>query len=53
MTLEELEKAIHTALIKFVNETGNEIEHVRVDTRHFANLAVEVYLKGELGRSMA
>ena len=44
MTVDELERAIQSALLDFVNSTGREIEHVRVDTRRFANLSVEVFL---------
>jgi hypothetical protein len=47
MTVDELENAIQRALIDFVNATGREIDHVRVDTRSFANLAVEVFLVPE------
>jgi hypothetical protein len=47
MTVDELENAIQRALIDFVNATGREIDHVRVDTRNFGNLAVEVFLKNE------
>ena len=43
--IRELEKAIQHLLIEFVNTTGCEIESVRVDTRIFANLAVEIDLK--------
>lgn len=45
MSLDELENAIQKALLDFVAITGRQIEHVRVDTRNFANLDVEVTLK--------
>jgi hypothetical protein len=44
MTVDELENAIQRALLDFVNATGRQIEHVRVDTRNYANLAVDVVL---------
>ena len=43
--MSELEDAIQRLLIDFVNRTGREIDHVRVDTRNFANLSVEIVLK--------
>lgn len=45
MSLDELEHAIRTLLLNFEAQSGREIESVRVDTRNFANLAVEVTLK--------
>jgi len=47
MTVDELENAIRRALLDFVNSTGRQIEHVRVDTRNYANLSVEVLLVDE------
>jgi hypothetical protein len=46
VTVDELEHAIRTLLLDFEEESGREIESVRVDTRNFANLHVEVFLKG-------
>lgn len=43
--LTDLEYAIHWLLIDFANKHGCVIDQVRVDTRNFANLAVEVFLK--------
>ena len=45
-----MEWNIHVVLVDndFVNATGREIEHVRVDTRRFANLKVEVFLEPNL-----
>jgi hypothetical protein len=36
------EVKIQKILIDLYNELGLDIEHVRVDTRNFANLAVEI-----------
>jgi hypothetical protein len=43
--LDVLESSIQQLLIAFVNATGCEIAHVRVDTRNFANLRVEVSVR--------
>jgi hypothetical protein len=48
-SIRELEKDIQRLLVDFVNTTGCEIESVRVDTRVFANLAVEIDLKKKDG----
>ena len=45
ITIEGVEKAIQRALLDFVAATGCEIDSVRVDTRNFANLSVEILLK--------
>jgi hypothetical protein len=47
VTVDELEHAIRTLLLDFEEESGREIESVRVDSRNFANLHVEVFLKSE------
>lgn len=43
--LEKIERAIQKLLIDFVADTGRQIDSVRVDTREYANLSVEVFLK--------
>lgn len=43
--IEKLQKDIQKLLLDFQEERGEEIEDVRVDTRNFANLSVEVLLK--------
>jgi hypothetical protein len=49
MTIEELERRIRKLLLDFEQLSGREIESVQVDTRNFANLAVEVFLKLKKG----
>lgn len=39
------EVAIRKILIDLANETGRGISHVNVDTRNFANCAVEIFLE--------
>jgi hypothetical protein len=45
MTVDELENAVRTLLLDFERLSGQEIEGVRVDTRNYANLNVEIFLK--------
>jgi hypothetical protein len=46
-TVEALENELQRLLIEFVNTTGRAIDHVHIDCRQFANLAVEVFLAEE------
>ena len=41
------EKAIQKILIDLANDVRKDIDFVRIDTRNFANLAVEIFLKGD------
>jgi hypothetical protein len=45
MTIDKAENAIQSTLINLVNSTGRDIELVRIDTRNFANIKVEIILK--------
>ena len=45
MPLEALEKKIRQLLLDFEAEHGHRIDQVRVDTRNFANCAVEIILR--------
>jgi hypothetical protein len=45
MTIEALEKKIQKLLLDFEEEHGHRIDRVNVDTRNFANCAVEVHLR--------
>jgi hypothetical protein len=47
--LDELENRLRSLLLDFESQSGREIESVRVDTRNFANLAVEVFVKDRRG----
>lgn len=41
------EKRIRAILIELAGTVEREIDQVRVDTRNFANLTVEIFFKGE------
>lgn len=45
MTIETLEHKIQKLLLAFEEETGHRIDYVNVDTRNFANCAVEIILR--------
>ena len=45
--LKKAEKAIQKILIDLANDARKDIDFVRIDTRNFANLAVEIFLKGD------
>ncbi len=47
VALTDLEFTIQNMLIDFANEHGCKIESVRVDTRNFANLNVEIQLESD------
>jgi hypothetical protein len=45
MTIEALEKKIQKLLLDFADEHGHRIEAVNVDTRNYANYAVDIILQ--------
>lgn len=45
--LRRTEQQIQRALLDLPEITGRDVESVNVDTRNFANLKTEIFLKGE------